>query len=88
LFHRAQNLGFRRDEIPIEMGRRVCLLKYGVHIDLYKFFFNRSIQIYAFNNRYRDVTLNDVGRALIELEKIPIEKPIGELTYTELAEYC
>ncbi|MDI6846645.1 MAG: DNA-directed DNA polymerase I [Candidatus Bathyarchaeia archaeon] len=88
LAHRAQNFGFRRDEIPIEIGRRVCLLKYGVHIDLYKFFFNRSIQIYAFNNRYRDVTLDDVGRALIGMEKIRLEKNIGELTYTELAKYC
>jgi DNA polymerase I len=88
LFHRAQNLGFRRSEVPIEVGRRVCLLSYGVHIDLYKFFFNRSIQVYAFNNRYRDVTLNDVGKALIDLEKVRLEKSLGELTYTELARYC
>jgi DNA polymerase I len=88
LTHRAENFGFRRNEIPIEVGRRVCLLKYGVHIDLYKFFFNRSIQIYAFSNRYRDVKLDDVGKALIETEKIKLEKSIGELTYTELAKYC
>jgi DNA polymerase I len=88
LAHRALNHGFRREEIPIEVGRRVCLLKYGVHIDLYKFFFNRSIQIYAFNNRYRDVTLDDVGKALIGMEKIKLEKNLGELTYTELAKYC
>jgi DNA polymerase I len=88
LTHRAINLGFRKSEIPIEVGKRVCLLKYGVHIDLYKFFFNRSIQIYAFNNRYRDVTLDDVGKALIGMEKIRFAKSIGELTYTELAQYC
>jgi DNA polymerase I len=88
LSHRAENFGFRRDEIPIERGRRVCLLKYGVHIDLYKFFFNRSIQVYAFSNRYRDVTLDDVGKALIELTKLRLEKPLRELTYTELAKYC
>jgi DNA polymerase I len=88
LAHRAQNFGFRRNEIPIEVRRRVCLLKYGDHIDLYKFFFNRSIQIYAFNNRYRDVKLDDVGKALIEMEKIKLEKSIGELTYSELAKYC
>jgi len=88
LTHRALNLGFSRSEIPIEVGRRVCLLRYGVHIDLYKFFFNRSIQIYAFNNRYRDVTLGDVGNALIGVEKIRLEKAFGDLTYTELACYC
>jgi DNA polymerase I len=88
LAHRALQLGFRRSQIPIEIGKRTCLLSYGVHVDLYKFFFNRSIQIYAFNNRYRDVTLNDVGKALIGLEKIGLEKNFGELTYTELAKYC
>ncbi|MEM2093167.1 MAG: DNA-directed DNA polymerase I [Candidatus Bathyarchaeia archaeon] len=88
LTHRAENHGFKRNEIPIEVGKRVCLLKYGVHIDLYKFFFNRSIQVYAFGNRYRDVTLDEVGRTLLGLEKIPLDKGIGELTYTELARYC
>ena len=88
LTHRAMNLGIRRDEIPIEVGKRACLLKYGVHIDLYKFLFNRSIQIYAFNNRYRDVTLDDVGKALVGMKKIRLEKSLGELTYTELAKYC
>jgi DNA polymerase I len=88
LFHRAQNLGMRRSEVPIELGRRVCLLSYGVHVDLYKFFFNRSIQIYAFNNRYRDVTLDDVGKALVGLEKMRLDNGLGELTYTELARYC
>ncbi|MEM4733687.1 MAG: 3'-5' exonuclease, partial [Candidatus Bathyarchaeia archaeon] len=73
LAHRALGLGIKKSEIPIEVGKRVCLLKYGVHIDLYKFFFNRSIQIYAFNNRYRDVTLDDVGRAIIGVEKIRLE---------------
>jgi len=88
LTHRALNLGFVRSDIPIEVGRRVCLLRYGIHLDLYKFFFNRSIQIYAFNNRYRDVTLDDVGNAIIGIEKIRLEKSFGDLTYTELAQYC
>jgi DNA polymerase I len=88
LAHRALNLGVKHSEIPIELGKRSCSLKYGVHLDLYKFFFNRSIQIYAFSNKYRDVTLNDVGKALIAMEKVPLEKDFGDLTYTELARYC
>jgi DNA polymerase I len=88
LTHRALNLGIRKSEIPIEVGKRVCLLRYGVHIDLYKFFFNRAIQIYAFKNRYRDVTLADVGSGIIGVNKIPLEKTFGELSYTELARYC
>jgi DNA polymerase I len=88
LHNRALNLGLSKREIPIDVGRRVCLLKYGVHIDLYKFFFNRAIQIYAFKNSYRDVTLDEVGSGIIGMEKIQIEKTFGELNYSELAKYC
>ena len=88
LANRAINLGVKRSEIPIEVRQRVCLLKYGIHIDLYRFFFNRSIKIYAFKNRYTNVSLNDVGSALIGMEKIQIEKTFSELTYSELAKYC
>ncbi|MDR2700117.1 MAG: DNA-directed DNA polymerase I [Nitrososphaerota archaeon] len=88
LVHRALNLGFFKKDIPIETGKRVCLIKYGIHIDLYKFFFNRSIQIYAFNNRYKDVSLGDVGVALLGMEKIHLDKAFGDLNYSELAQYC
>ncbi|MGD8543750.1 MAG: DNA-directed DNA polymerase I [Candidatus Bathyarchaeota archaeon] len=90
LSKRAENLGLSRDKNPIEAGRRrrACLLKDGVHIDLYKFFFNRSIQIYAFGRRYTDMTLGDIGKALLGITKIELAKPFPELTYTELARYC
>jgi len=88
LAHRAQNLGIKRSLIPIEVGRRVCLLKSGVHLDLYKFFFNKSIQVYAFGKKYRDVTLDEVGQALIGLAKLELTKPLNELSYGELARYC
>ena len=88
LYNRARNhFSFDRSQIPIEVGRRVCRLSHGIHIDLYKFFFNRSIQIYAFGKKYRDISLNAVGTALLELPKIEFEKPLSELSYTELAEY-
>ncbi len=88
LAHRAERLGIPRSEVPVEVGRRVCLLRHGVHIDLYKFFYNRSIQIYAFSNKYRDVTLDDVGKALVGLSKVELDKPFADLNYSELARYC
>ncbi|MFB0514537.1 MAG: 3'-5' exonuclease, partial [Candidatus Bathyarchaeia archaeon] len=80
LTHRAQNLGIKRGQIPIEVRRRVCLLESGVHIDLYKFFFNRSLQVYAFSRKYRDISLDEVGRALIGLAKLELTKPLNELS--------
>ena len=87
LYHRAQRLGFKNEEIPIELGRDVAFLKYGVHIDLYKFFFNRSIQIYAFGQKYRENTLDAVGEALVGSAKIAIES-VSKASYRELAAYC
>lgn len=54
---------------------------------MYRFFLNRSIQGYAFGNRYRENTLNDISSALINKEKIAISD-ILELNISELARYC
>jgi len=88
LYHRAQNLGFTGDEIPIEMGRDVAYLRHGVHVDLYKFFFNRSIQIYAFGQKYRENTLGEVSEAVLGRGKMETSAPVSELDYGELATYC
>lgn len=88
LWHRAQRLGFSIDKIPVEMGREVASLKYGIHVDLYKFFFNRSIQVYAFSQRYREITLDEIGESLIGIGKKEIEAPVSDLNYSELAAYC
>lgn len=89
LYHRAEGrLNFPRDQIPIELGREFALLKYGVHIDLYKFFFNRSLQIYAFSQKYRENTLAAVGEALLGMTKLELRLPLPELSYMELASYC
>ena len=88
LFHRAENLGFPRESIPIKVERVFALLKYGIHIDLYRFFLNRSIQIYAFGQRYKEVTLDGIAKSILNIGKVALEKPVSELTYTELAKYC
>ncbi len=88
LFHRAERIGFARGQIPIELGRESAGLKYGVHLDLYKFFFNRSIQIYAFGSKYREVTLDAISEALLETGKLEISTSVSRLSYTELAAYC
>ena len=86
--NRAQKLGFKKEDIPIELGRDFATIKSGIHIDLYKFFFNRSIQIYAFSQKYREKTLNEIGNSLVDMPKKPIESHVSELSYTELASYC
>jgi len=88
LYYRAKKLGFDKAEIPIYLGRDFSGLKHGVHLDLYKLFSNRSIQIYAFSNKYVEYTLNAVSEALLGVSKIELDSPISELPKQKLAEYC
>jgi DNA polymerase, archaea type len=90
LYHRAfkSHLGFLRDQVPIELGRDSAGLKYGIHLDLYRFFFNRSIQVYAFGNKYREVTLDAVADSLLGEGKLETSSSISKLSYNELASYC
>jgi DNA polymerase I len=85
---RAQNLGVNAADIPIIIGRRAASLRYGMHIDLYLFFLNHSIQIYAFGNRYRENTLQDVTSSILGKGKLSPEEGISGLSYEKLAEYC
>lgn len=88
LYHRALKLGFTKDEVPISLGRDVAYTKHGVHIDLYKTFNNRSLQVYAFGSKYVEHTLGAVAEALLEESKMEFEGEIGDLSIDELARYC
>lgn len=91
LHYRAIKLGFKRQEIPIILGRgqrASAELRYGVHIDLYRLFFNKALQTYAFKDAYRETTLSEIGISILGIPKLDIDKPISELSYSELAKYC
>jgi len=63
-------------------------IRHGIHLDLFRMFQNRSIQIYAFSRKYTEFTLNAVSEALLEDSKLEFEGDIGELSMQKLAEYC
>ncbi|GAH24850.1 unnamed protein product, partial [marine sediment metagenome] len=44
--------------------------------------------IYAFNTAYTESNLNAITEALLGQGKIPLNKPIHELTPRDLAKYC
>ncbi len=88
LRHRGEVLKIPKEQIPITLGREGASLRRGIHIDLYKLFMNKSVQVYAFDNKYREHTLEAIAQAILGKGKIEIEKPIGELTGEELARYC
>ena len=93
IYNRAIKSGMKRGDIPIQIpgsGFKRTIeanLKQGIHLDLYKTFLNRSIQIYAFGNKYSEHSLNAVSSAIIGKTKIDYEGEIGEQTYYHLAKY-
>jgi DNA polymerase I len=88
LYNRAKNLGIPETENPIQIQRQEASLKHGIHIDLYRFFTNKSVQVYAFSNKYSEHTLNGIAEALLGKTKIEFEGEISDLSLDRLASYC
>ena len=63
-------------------------IKNGIHIDLFRTFQNRSVQIYAFSHKYSEYTLNAISEALLNDTKYEFEGDISELSIDKLAMYC
>ncbi len=87
LARRARELGVR--DWPVRLERDRALLDTGMHVDLYKLFSNKSIQVYVFNNRYLGYTLDEVAEALLGEGKIELgTRDFYSVGVRELAEYC
>src|SRR3989441_2104377 len=87
-----------RDKVPIMVKKESFIkrgmqaepvgIRHGIHIDLYRTFDNRSIQIYAFSRAYTEHTLNAICEALLNDTKIEFDGDISDLPIQQLAEYC
>ncbi|MCE4614016.1 MAG: DNA-directed DNA polymerase I [Desulfurococcales archaeon] len=87
LHNRALVLGIPIEEIPLAWREDYVTLVNGVHIDLYRVFDNRSLQIYAFGGVYREKNLDAIASALLGISKIKLEKEMIELSLAELVSY-
>ncbi len=87
LYNRAKRLGFQERDIPLSLGRDQVYVAKGIHIDLYRFFFNSSIRIYAFSTKYKDVSLDAVSHALLGMGKIELDVLPYELDLYDLVAY-
>lgn len=86
IHNRAKNL--KLESIPIIVQKEKTTLLYGLHIDLYRFFDNKSVKNYAFKQKYDNVGLDDVAGGLINKHKIDINHDFSSLSYSDLSEYC
>ena len=94
----ADGVPIARHDVPIIMKRESFVkrgiqaepvqIKNGIHIDLFRTFQNRSVQIYAFSHKYSEYTLNAISEALLNDSKYEFEGDISELSIDKLATYC
>ncbi len=95
LYHRAKYLRIDLDKYcPITMRgnqdprRERALLKRGIHVDMYKFFGNPSIKIYALSGKYQREKLDTIAEGVLGEHKLELSDNISALSYYELAHYC
>ncbi|MHA1303468.1 MAG: DNA polymerase domain-containing protein [Candidatus Heimdallarchaeaceae archaeon] len=87
---RARNIGIDESKNPIIQTTSIqndTYLEYGLHIDLYRFFRQASMRIYAFGGKYDRVTLDELGTTLLNKPKVKLKKDIWDLELEELIEY-
>jgi len=88
LYNRAKKLGILDSDNPLRPMKDSATLKDGLHIDLFQVFKNRSLQIYAFSQKYSEYGLNAISTALLGETKIDHGKDINALNHYEIANYC
>lgn len=95
LYNRAKRLRIDMEKYcPIVMKgnqdprREQAMLKRGIHVDMYKFFGNPSIKIYALSGKYQRENLNTIAKGLLGEGKLSLSDSISALNYYELAHYC
>jgi len=94
MFHRAEKLRIDKDLNPIHvkrgfgiMAKSECDLRKGIHVDVFNFFFNRSISGYAFGGSYQSASLNAISEALLGEKKYAHEEDIHDMEYDVLSWY-
>jgi DNA polymerase I len=95
LHNRAKKLRIDMDKYcPIKLRgnqdprRERANLDHGVHIDMYKFFTNPSIKIYALSGAYQRENLESIALGVLGIGKLELSDYISDLPYYELAHYC
>ncbi|MBN2230434.1 MAG: DNA-directed DNA polymerase I [Candidatus Thorarchaeota archaeon] len=95
LYNRAKALRIDLDRYcPIvirgnqDPRREQANLKRGIHVDMYKFFGNPSIKIYALSGAYQRENLDTIAAGILGVGKLALSDNISNLSYYELAHYC
>ena len=88
LDNRAKRLKIEETMIPFVRTRSQDIyLSHAAHIDLYRFFRQPAMRIYAFGGAYERVTLSELGKSLLGKEKVKLDRHIWDLDLEDLIKY-
>ncbi len=87
LANRLRVLGVPEEFITIEKKQDYTTFKNSLHIDVHKLFGIKALQAYAFGNKYRELSLESISKAMLGKGKVELRVPVPELSIEKLAEY-
>lgn len=87
IFNRLLLLGLERSSIPMEASDDMVTFRHILHIDLYKLFSIKALQVYAFGSKYRELRLESISRALLNMDKIALEDSVSAVSLDRLIAY-
>lgn len=86
LYNRAMVLEL--EYTPFRMMKKTATLSHAIHIDMYGIFSNRSLKIYAFDNKYVENSLDSVSEAILGEKKTEYDGELNDIPLNLLSKYC
>jgi DNA polymerase I len=87
IYNRLVNLGVDPHLIPVEVHEDKVTFRHSLHVDLYKLFSIKALQVYAFGGRYRELTLDAIAEALLGIGKVELDTPVPRASLDKLIAY-
>jgi DNA polymerase I len=89
LRNRAYRFGIQNEYIPFNISGISMYMRSTIHIDLYRFFQINAIRNYAFQGKYKDVSLDVLSKLFLKQGKLNEDKhSVGDMDYCTLINYC
>ncbi len=88
--NRAYRFKIPNECIPIDLAGRSMIMRGTIHIDLYRFFQINAIRNYAFQGKYKDVSLDTLALIFLKRGKLNQQdkRMVGDMDYYDLVNYC
>ena len=87
LINRANLLHIKTTLLSYDFKMKAARFETGLHLDLYDWFSNPAIRLYAYSGAYKDLKLDTVASTILNKQKYDYEGTIWDLSGKELIYY-